>query len=59
MNPNKPKSSVNVAIKERNICRFFRILTQFSFTTTERELDYHHQKINIIVASRAANLLKT
>ena len=59
MNPNKHKSSVNVAIKEKNICRFFHNLTQFPFTTTERELGYHHQKINIIVASRAANLLKT
>ena len=29
----------------KNSCGFFQILAQFSFTTSERELDYYHQKV--------------
>ena len=28
----------------KNICRLFHVLAQFPFTTSERELDYYHQK---------------
>ena len=37
----------------------FHILAQFPFTTSESELDYHHEKVNLRVASRIAERLKT
>ena len=44
----------------KNICRLFHILPQqSSLNITERELDYYHQKVNIQVASRVAEQLKT
>ena len=41
------------------ILRFFQILTQFSFTASERKLDYYHQIVKIWVASRVAKRLRT
>ena len=34
----------------QNICRLFQVLALFGFTTSETELDYFHQKVNIRVA---------
>ena len=34
---------------EQSICRFFDFLTQFVFTTSEMEVDYH-QRVNVRVA---------
>ena len=33
----------------KNICRLFRILARFPFTTSERELDYYHQRLHVRV----------
>ena len=35
----------------QNICRLFHVLAQFLFTTSETELDYYHQRVNVWVAS--------
>ena len=35
----------------------FHFLAQFSFTTSETELDYYHQKVNVQVTSRVAEPL--
>ena len=43
----------------QNICRPFDFLAQFVFTTSETELHYHHPKVNIPVASRVAEQIKT
>ena len=43
----------------KNICKFFHILAQFSFSTSEKELAYYHQRVNVRVASRVAKHLKT
>ena len=43
----------------KNICILFRILSQFPFTASARELDHYSQKVNIRVASRVAERLKT
>ena len=42
-----------------SICRLFDILAQFLFPKRETELDFHHQKVNVGAASRAAERLKT
>ena len=42
----------------KNIDRLFHILRQIPFTTSERKLDYYHQKVNIRVASQVAKELK-
>ena len=42
-----------------NIYWLFHILAQVPFTTSERELDHYHQKVNIQVASRGSEQLKT
>ena len=36
----------------QNICRLFLFLAQFVFTTSETELYYYHQKVNVGVAER-------
>ena len=41
----------------QSICRFFHVLAQFHFITSEVELDYYHQKVNVQVASRVAKRL--
>ena len=43
----------------RNICRLFQFLARFTFTTSETELDHYHHKVNVRVASRVAERLKT
>ena len=42
----------------QNICRLFNFLAQFVFTTSETEVDYYHQKVNVRFASRVAERLK-
>ena len=37
---------------------FFNSLAQFVFTTSETEIDYYYQKVNVRVASRVAERLK-
>ena len=37
----------------------FHFLAQFVFTTSETEVDYYHQKVNIRVASQVIERLKT
>ena len=44
---------------ERNIRRLFHFLAQFLYTTSEKELDYYHRKVNVRVASRIVERLKT
>ena len=36
----------------QNFCRFFHVSAQFRFATSEAELDYYHQKVNVRVAER-------
>ena len=43
----------------QNIRRLFHFLAQFNFTTNETELDHYHQNVNLRVASRSAERLKT
>ena len=43
----------------QNICRLFHILAQFILTTNETELDYYHHRVNVRVASRVAERLKS
>ena len=38
---------------------FFSLLAQFFFPTSETDLDYYHQNVNVRVASPAAEQLKT
>ena len=42
----------------QNICRL-HFLAQFVLITSETELNYYHQKVNVRVASRVAERLKT
>ena len=42
----------------QNICRLFHFLAQFFFTS-ETELDYDHHKLNVRVASKVAESIKT
>ena len=41
----------------QKICRLFHVLAQYPFTTSETELDFYHQKVNIRVTSRVAERL--
>ena len=43
----------------QNICSLFHFLAQFVFITTETELHYYHQKVNVRVASWVAERLTT
>ena len=43
----------------QNLCRLFHFVAQLVFTTSETELDYYHQKVNIRVSSRVVERLKT
>ena len=43
----------------QNICRLFHFLAQFLLTTSETELNYDHQKVNVHVASRVAEQIRT
>ena len=40
------------------ICRLFGDLAQFPFATSEMELDYHHQKLNVRIGSRVHARIK-
>lgn len=42
-----------------HICQLFHVLAQFFFTTSETQLDYCHQKINVRVSLQVAEWLKT
>ena len=65
------KSPINMSVKAiisknlptnnhgKNICRLFHILEEFPFNASERELEYCQKKMNIVVASRAAERLRT
>ena len=48
----------NIHNHRKNICRRFHMVAQCSFTTSERELSYYQQKVNLQVVSRAAEQLK-
>ena len=59
INPYKRPSSQKWTSTEMNllnvpswkkICRLFHVLASFFFTTTETELDYYRQKVNVRVA---------
>ena len=43
----------------QNISGLFHVLAQFLFTTSETELDYYNQVVNVRVASRVSEQLKT
>ena len=43
----------------QNICRIFLVLKQFLFITSETELRYYYQKLNVRVESRVAERHKT
>ena len=43
----------------QNICRLSHFLAQFVFITSETELDYYHHRVNVRVASRVAERLKS
>ena len=43
----------------QNICRIFHVFVQFLLTTSDMELDFYHQKVDMRVASRVAQGLKT
>ena len=43
----------------QNICGLVHFLAQLLFTISETKLDYYHQKVNVRVASRVAERLKT
>ena len=42
----------------QNTCRLFRFLAQFVFTTSETELDYYQQKVNVRDASQVTEQLR-
>ena len=44
---------------EQNIWRFLHFLAEFFFTTSETELGYYHQKVNVRDVSRVTERLKT
>ena len=43
----------------QNICRLFHDLAQFPFITSESELGYYHQKVNVQLASRVFERYET
>ena len=42
----------HVSYVEQNTFRLFHLLAQFPFATSETELEYYHQKVNVRVAER-------
>ena len=42
----------------QDIWRYFHVLAQFLFTTSETELQYYHQRVSVQVASRVVKILK-
>ena len=55
--PHQIKASYVFAILQ-NICRLFHVLAQFLFYTSEMELDYYHQKVNVRVILRVSKQQK-
>ena len=45
-------------IFHKYICRLFHLLEQLPFTTSETELDYYQQRVNVRVASQVGKWLK-
>ena len=43
----------------KSIYRLFHVFAQFLFITSETELDYYHQKVNVRVASQVVEQHKT
>ena len=43
----------------QNIFSLFQVLVQFLFTSSETEIDYYHQKVNVRNVSRVAERFKT
>ena len=43
----------------QNIFSLFQVLVQFLFTSSEKEIDYYHQKVNVRNVSRVAERFKT
>ena len=43
----------------QNIFRLSRVLAHYLFTTSEMELDYYHQHVNVRVASQVTESRKT
>ena len=42
---------------EQSICILFYVLAQFLFTTSETELAYYQQKVNVVVALSRLRIL--
>ena len=54
LNKEKLKEKLSDNLRQ-NICRLFALFsTQFVFATSEKELDYYHQKVNVRVAPRVS-----
>ena len=43
----------------QKVRRLFHVLSQFLFTTSEMELDYYHQKVNVRDASQVVEHIET
>ena len=43
---------------EQDICRLFHLLAEFALSTSETELDYYHQEVNVRVALRIVEQFK-
>ena len=43
----------------QNNCRLFHVLAQLPFNPSERELVYYQERVNVRVASRVSERLKT
>ena len=43
---------------DKTFVEFFFVLAQFSYTTSEWELNYHHQKVTVRFASEVTEQLK-
>ena len=57
MQPSLDKSFLRLC-NLANICRLFHVLAQILFITSEMELDYYHQKVNVSVISQVAKQQK-
>ena len=43
----------------QNVFRLFHLSVQFPFTTSKSKVDYYHQKVNLVIASRVGKRPKT
>ena len=43
----------------QNVCSLHHVLGQFFFTSSEKKVDYYHQKVNVQVVSRVAERITT